>query len=190
VSPFSLAIALWNRKRLTPALAAGAPDAARRMLLVVASVAALSQLTPPRALLAHDHDRHDHHAHGHHNRHAHHARPPLPDWQTVWLEDEAGGYRMSAGLVTEPDGAREIVATFTDAQAAPVELMEVEVAIGLPEQGIEPVTRQMAWDGEAWTLRTRDMALPGLWRIEIVVLVSDFEARPVHRCRLSEACRA
>jgi putative copper export protein len=57
-----------NRNRLTPALAAGAPDAAHRlrrsigleiavMLGVVACVAALSQLTPPRALLVHDHDR-------------------------------------------------------------------------------------------------------------------------------------
>jgi hypothetical protein len=64
--------------------------------------------------------------------------PPLPDWQTVWLEDEAGGYRMSAGVVTEPDGTRKIAATFTDYRAAPVEPMEVEAAIGRPSRVSNP----------------------------------------------------
>jgi copper transport protein len=184
-----LGIALWNRNRLTPALAAGAPGAAPRlrrsigieiavMLSVVASVAALAQLTPPRALLAQDLREHDHHheqEHEHHKEHEHHRHEPLPDRPTVWLEDEAGGYRMSAGVVAAPDGAREIVATFTDALSAAVEPLEVEAAFASPEHAIEPVNRPMEWDGEAWTLRTRDIALPGLWRIEVIVLVSDFE---------------
>jgi hypothetical protein len=146
---------------------------------VIGCVAALSQLTPPRALLSLDHDRHAH-EHEHHRRHEHHhptpTPTPTPEPSTVWLEDEAGGYRMSARVVTDPDGdSHEIVMTLRDATGAPVEAIEVEASFGLPEQGIEPVVRPMEWDGEGWTLRTRDLVLPDLWHLSFVALVSDFE---------------
>jgi hypothetical protein len=48
-------------------------------------------------------------------------------------------------------------------------------AFTLPGMASSPSTGRCVWDGEAWTLRTRDMALPGLWRIDVIVLVSDFE---------------
>jgi hypothetical protein len=125
------------------------------MLGVVASVAALSQPPPPRALVAQEgqfeHHGHGHDTHGHDHEHRQHDlhREPMVDRPTVWLEDEACGYRMSAGIVAEPDDSREIVATFSDVRTRPLEPIEVEVAMALPERGIEPVTRRMAWDGEA-----------------------------------------
>ncbi len=167
-----LMIALANRQRLTPALAAGRPRSAARLArnirleivligAVLALTSALGLNTPPRALQA---------AMGDHPAATHPGRPPA-------IEHRATSAGVTASLVLSPGrpGLNILGVGLERAGGGRVDPRSVEAHLACAERGIEAVTRPLSADGGRFTMRTSDMALPGIWQIRIDVLVTDFE---------------
>jgi copper transport protein len=166
-------LALANKQRLTPALAADRPRAAARLsrniwleIVLIGAVLALTATlgfnTPPRALHAAD---------GHEHREAkHHDHSPTIERKVV-----AAG--VAATLVISPGrpGLNTLRFSLEGADGGRVDPRQVEAHIASARRGIEPVTRRLAADGDRFTLQTSDMALPGTWQIRIDVLVTDFD---------------
>jgi copper transport protein len=62
-----------------------------------------------------------------------------------------------------------------DAGGAPLDPMEIDVELASPANGIAGLRRKLARGGPGqFGLNEPSLAIPGLWRIEIGVLVSDF----------------
>lgn len=164
----ALALAAQNKARLTRAIARADSGARRRLarnvraeigLLagVLALTAALGQTSPPRA-------------------HAGVAAIPAP----LVLSAHDHRHRTAALTITSlPDGRIGLAATLTDARGQPVPLREAVLAASLPEAGIEPLARAMRVDAGVARLETRDLAAPGAWRLELRLLIDDFDAARV-----------
>ncbi|MRX51195.1 hypothetical protein GI374_12190 [Paracoccus sp. S-4012] len=177
-----LVLANWNRSRLTPRLSLGGFAAVRRLrisigleivaaLFVVASVAVLGHLPPPRALAA-QHDTSPHALHG-----GHQQSSVAMKW-----EAEAQGYHLQAQMTARAAGGHDIAARFANAAGSPIAPQEVELAVSSPALGLEAIKRRMQPEGDAFVLRTSDISLPGEWQIDVIALISAFE-----RVRFSSA---
>lgn len=157
-----LALAAWNRQRLTPALAAGRSLAGRalsRSILAEIGIAALVLgvttvlvRTPPPG------ETHDH---------AHHA----PVRRDIAIATELGG--RSALLILAPGqvGANRIALWLGSSPPA-----EVWAELEQPALGLGPLRRRLQPDGQGWYAYTgSELAAPGRWTIRLELLVSDFE---------------
>jgi copper transport protein len=168
-----LLIALANKGTLTPALSAGRPGSAVRLarnirleIVLIAAVlaltAALGLNPPPRALQD---------AMGHaHPAATHHGPPP-----TIERRATAAGVTATLDLSPGRPGANILSVSLESAGGGAVDPQQVEAHLASAEHGIEPVTRRLSPNGDRFTLETFDMALPGIWQIRILVLVTDFD---------------
>lgn len=182
-----LTIATYNKMVLTGALAAGQENAAKHLSrtialeivligFVIVLTAALSFNTPPGSLSKaegqghhHDHD----HAHGDGHDHHHHEEPD--GHSTIERQATVRGTRVTLDLSPGRAGVNNLHIVVEDSQGTPVEPLEVEARFSSTDLGIEPVARRLERRNDRYEVETADMALPGIWRIRIDVLVSDFD---------------
>jgi copper transport protein len=167
-------IALANKLRLTPALAANRPGAAARLIgtikleivligAVLALTASLGFTTPPRALkVAEGHD------HGTVT-----AREPAH--RSLEHEATAAGVKVTLSLSHGRPGPNILSVSLEDEGGDDVDARQVQAHLASAEHILEPITRSLSADGDRFTLQTSDMALPGIWQIRIDVLVTDFD---------------
>lgn len=165
----ALALAAHNKWRLTDAIMRGEPRARSRLARSVAAeiallagvlglTAALGQVPPPRALAA--------------------ARAEAPAPVVLTAHDHR--HRTATlTLAPRPDGRLALTVSLTDATGRPVPLREAVLEASLPRAGIEAVTRPMRVEHGAARLETGDLAAPGLWRLDVGLLVDDFDAARV-----------
>jgi copper transport protein len=152
-----------NRWSLTAKVEAGDAAAARRMVRVIGvetmaavaifAAAAAWRFTPPPRVLA--------------------AEAALP--ATIELRSDKATVVLWVGPARV--GPVDVVANVLSAEYGPLEPRQVSVSFSNPGAGIEPFERRMArgagmadWHAAAVTL-----PLPGLWRVRVDVLISDFE---------------
>lgn len=160
-----LALAAFNRWRLTSRAGRGDSQAVRRlaaliaveMALVVAvlGIVALWRFTPPpRALAA--------------------SAAPFAHMQVHLHGPKA---MAMIELSPDPPGPVAVTLTLTDAALAPLAAKEVEVALSNAAAGIEPIRRQARPAGAIgiWTVDDLQMPVAGHWTIRVGILVSDFE---------------
>lgn len=169
-------LAALNRLWLTPALVRGearAPERLSRSILVegllvgaiVALTGALSTTPPPRALGT-SVPLDDHHAHAEHG----HAHGGLS--LSLALGD------LTAQVALEPGGVGPNTASIqiTDAAGQPLEPLEVTLRLSSPALGIEPFERAAERTGPgAWRADDVVIGAAGVWRVDLDVLVTDFE---------------
>jgi copper transport protein len=157
-----LALAAFNRWRLTPAIGRG-DAAARRALvhvigvevliavLILGTAAAWRFTPPPRAL----------------------ARAAA---EPAWVH--LHGSRVMADVTFAPGLAGPVAATvaLTGGDYGPLAAKGVTLVISRPDAGIEPVRRDMvATEEGTWRAGDLVLPLPGRWTLRVDVLVSDFE---------------
>jgi copper transport protein len=172
-----LALAAVNRRRLTPALAAGRDGAAARLsrgvlgeMAVAAAVLCVTVVlvrAPPPAATA-DHDatgrRHD---------------PPTADGAgAAAAATEAGG--VSARVEVVPGraaGPNRLTVTLRRSAGATIPPpAEVWAELEPPAAGVGPVRRRLRREGDGRFVHDGpEFALPGRWSVRLEVLVSDFE---------------
>lgn len=162
-----LALAAWNRQRLTPRLAAGqarAGVALSRSILAEMGVAALVlgltamlvRTPPPGA--AHGHAAHDHMAEASARR-------------EVTVATELGGRPVLVVLTPGRVGPNRIAVWL--GAPAPVEAW---AELAQPALGLGPLRRRLVPDGAgSFVHEGPEMAAPGRWNIRLELLVSDFE---------------
>jgi copper transport protein len=165
-----LGLAAWNKRRLTPRLAAG-DDAAARLLrrsigaemavaaAVLALTAALGQTVPPRALLA----GHDHGAPAGYT-----VVASADDvTATVAVTPARPGRNGADIFLQRPDGA-------------PLAALALEIELALPAAGVEPLVRTArAVEPGHYRLGALDIPLAGRWTLTLGVLISDFDKRHI-----------
>jgi len=155
-------LAAINRRWLTAPVEAGDPSATRRLvrsiavetaivLLIFGAVAAWRFTPPPRVLI---------------------AQTSLP------VEAHIHGEKTMVGLWIGPGraGPVTIVANLLTSDFKPLDPKEVSVVFSNAAAGIEPFKRVLR-RGSAGEWRAEDVTipLPGLWRVRVDVLVSDFD---------------
>lgn len=193
-----LLLALYNKARLTPALAAGRPSAAAALgrairaeigliVLVLVLTALLGFSTPPRALRApaapeamqtptmqeghaHHHGAHDHGVH-HHGTHHHGLR----DNPIIERRATVRGTTVLLQLSPGRAGSNRLTVFVEDVGGNPLQVLEVQALFASSEHGIEAVSRRLEPADGHFVLDTGDMALPGAWQVRIDVLVTDFD---------------
>jgi copper transport protein len=165
-----LGLAAWNKRRLTPRLAAGDEAAARRLrrsigaemavaAAVLALTAALGQTVPPRALDA----GHDHGAPAGYTVVA--SADDLT--ATVAVAPARIGRNGADIFLQRPDGA-------------PLRALALEIELALPAAGVEPLVRMArAVEPGHYRVDALDIPLAGRWTLTLGVLVSDFDKRHV-----------
>ena len=128
-----LFLAALNKLRLTPALARGAPGAARllrgsiavELVLitgVVVATAMLGEATPPRALAEQAHE---------------HSAPARPDGH-VTIVATAGGRKLSLDVTPGHPGSNRLAMTFINDDGTAMAPLDVSVWLSSPALGIEP----------------------------------------------------
>ncbi|MBP7000750.1 CopD family protein [Amaricoccus sp.] len=159
-----LALAAHNRLRLTPAIAAGDPDAPARLrrsvlaeiatgLLILALAGGFRLLPPPRSAAAAPTAVHAH-LHG------------AELMAEVTLRPGRAGANEVAIALASPSGA-------LDPRA-------VRIAFAEPAAGVEPVRLEAGGSGAAW--RAGPLLLPHAaeWTVTVDVLVDDFTQQSLH----------
>jgi len=167
-----LAIAFWNKSKLTPALRNAGDGAGARMarsiriesvvmLLVVAAAASLTLPTPPRALgeqaaMA-----------------AGGAMPAGEGFKETWT---SGDYRVEVEVTPARTGENMVMLRFKDAAGAPVAMQRASLDLALPAAQIEGITK----DGEAmppdmYHFMLSELIIPGDWTFTVSAFVSDFD---------------
>ena len=160
-----LLLALFNKVRLTPALARGAPDGAARLAgairleiaaigLILAVTALLGQSPPPRALAAMT------------------VSASAP--QTVTAQ--ARGYSASVTVTPGRTGRNTIAIALIAPDGTPFTPLAATAEISLPEQGIEPLAEPLTASAPGryqWV--TNGFVRPGAWHLDLTVLINDFE---------------
>lgn len=157
-----LALAAFNRWRLTPAIARG--DAAARhalvrtvvvevlvAALVLGTVATWRFTPPPRAL----------------------ARAAA---EPAWLHLHSP--RVMADVTVTPGLAGPVTATVAlqAADYGPFSAKGIALILSRPDAGIEPLRRDLVASGEGtWRSDELVLPLPGRWTLRVDILVSDFE---------------
>lgn len=164
-----LALAAWNRFRLTPALAAGGSSrhlcgSIRGELalagLVLAATAALTIMPPPRAISQGDHA----HAHTH----------ELP--AGIAVATEAGGLLAVIEVAPGRVGPNRVSVALDRLAGPALAPKEVWLVLSQDAVGVGPVRRRLAPEaGRRYAYTGPELAIPGRWRVQIEVLVSDFE---------------
>lgn len=157
-----LLLAAINKWRLTPAVRAGAERAARQFRqtvsfealgagLILAATASLSLAVPPRALAELD------------RRGAGYA-----------AETSAGERDILVEVAPARPGPNDIRVTLTTSDGQPVRPIELHVAVGQPEAGIEPLQREAEPNGPSYGVARIVLPAAGAWRIQVEALISDF----------------
>ncbi len=155
-----LALALWNRLSLTPAVAAGAAPARRRLrmsiagelvlVVVILGVVALWRFTPPPRLLVAKGD----------------------DFFTHIHTDKA-----MANVTITPGhaGPLDIAVQLETPDERPLTAMAVSVTLSNPAIGVEAMTAQaQRRDDGTWRVHM-SASVPGRWTLGLAILISDFE---------------
>jgi copper transport protein len=167
-----LAMAFWNKSRLTPALARGGAAAGANMarsiriesgvmLLVVAAAASLTLPTPPRALG----EQAAATAAG--------AMPASDGFRETWT---SAGYSVEVEVTPARTGENMVMLRFKDAAGAPVAMQRASIDVSLPAAQVEGITKV----GEAMTpdmyhFMIPELIIPGDWRFSVSAFVSDFD---------------
>ena len=159
-----LSLAALNRLVLTPALADGSRDAARRLRLTLAADIALGLAVlavtatfplspPPRALAA--------------------ADAAASDGITVVASSPEGQAVLT--LIPGRAGTNRLEAWVTDRDGAPRLAREATVAWAMPKAGIEPERRVAAMPVPG-VVAARNIVLPraGTWAFRLDLLIDDF----------------
>ncbi|MGO4570550.1 copper resistance CopC/CopD family protein [Microvirga sp. 2TAF3] len=155
-----LGLAALNRQRLTPALASG-PAASQHLIrsimgeialaVVILGLVATWRFTPPPRALAAAAEPVSVHIH---------TAPAMVE--LTLSPGRVGPVRASMVLMTGDFG--------------PLDPKEVMVTLAKPDAGIEPIERRAvkAADG-TWQVQGLVLPIPGLWRVRVDALISDFE---------------
>ena len=166
-----IAVAAYNKLRLTPALARGegfAAAALRRAICVelalvgaiLLATAALGINPPPRI-----HSDADHAG-------LHDYQEPTGLWLTVTSE----GRRAQIVVASARSGPNSIYARFSNSGGTPLDLKEVTLVAANPAAGIAPIRRKaQPTPTGAWNVDDLVLVPAGKWSIRIDALVSDFE---------------
>jgi copper transport protein len=156
-----LALATLNRFRLTPALQPR-PQDTRPLILsiglecavvfgILALVAGWRFTPPPRSLVAV-------------------AGPPL----ALHIHSDKAMVQLLVSPGTA--GIDRFDLQIMSGDAIPLQAKEVTLVLSLPEKGVEPLERKAARGTDGiWTIRDVPIPFPGLWRIRLDVLITDFE---------------
>jgi copper transport protein len=156
-----LALAALNRFRLTPALQS--PSQNTRSLVrsiglecvvvvgILALVAGWRFTPPPRSLTAA-------------------VRPPL----ALHIHSDKAMFQVL--ISRSRAGTDDFVLQIMAGDATPLQAKEVSLFLSLPEKGIEPMERKALRGADGiWTIRDVPIPFPGLWRVRVDALVTDFE---------------
>jgi copper transport protein len=165
-----LALAGWNKLRLTPGLADSSPVAGRHLRVSIgAEVLIMGLVVAIAAVLAHTDPRA-----GGESGHNHHHHPPAPGGITLRIE--TGGRTATIEIRPAKPGRNTVTAAFAGADGAPLAALEATLELALPAAGIEPFTIKLARSGEGrFAGDVAELALPGRWRLRLDALISDFE---------------
>jgi copper transport protein len=171
-----IVLAALNKLRLTPALARGEPGAGAALQRTIAAEIGLAAAilvataalgtTPPPRVVAGDAESHAEHLMG-----DHHAHPP-----GIAVTVAGGNGSAEIVLASAASGINSADIRILDGAGNPVEPLEVALVAANPDAGVEPI-RRAAEETEAGAWRVGDLLLvpAGRWRLELEVLVSDFE---------------
>ncbi len=161
-----LALALLNRLVLTPRFARrGSPSPLRRSIVaegiliagLLAATGFLSQTPPPRA--------DDHHAH-----------PSGTVAASGYSSLTPFGDRLALITLTPAKaGSNELRVLVTDLTGTPRPPLEAVALFSLPDSGIENLRRPLVRDEDGFRLAPLVLPTPGNWRIDLDLLISDFE---------------
>jgi copper transport protein len=156
-----LALAALNRFRLTPALRSGSQNT--RPLVrsigfecvvvvgILALVAGWRFTPPPRSLTSA-------------------VSPPL----ALHIHSDKAMFQVL--ISRSRAGTDDFVLQIMAGDASPLQAKEVSLFLSLPEKGIEPMERKAARRADGiWTIRDVPIPFPGLWRVRVDALVTDFE---------------
>lgn len=166
-----LLVAVDNKWRLTQGLIEGRTGMRPRlrrnlrlewlgMLAVLLATAALSTQMPPRS----DLENHDDH------------NLPYSDMGDVIQKMVPGAtWDMDFQLAHDSLGENQLLLAFYDQEGQVQRPQEVVVRFSLPELDIQGLRQNLEAVGPLYVLTVEDTVLPGEWRFDIEVLVSDFE---------------
>lgn len=177
-----VALAAWNRLKLTPMLKAGVMAAPRRLrrairveaviaggVLAVTSILALTP--PPRQAMQPDPAATapaaaPHVQEGHVHRAGGFAR----------LVARQRGVRLLATVTPAQAGPNRIRAVFDRADGEPPTPQEVWLDMSQPEADIAPIRRPMELEENGvWFYQGPELAIPGRWTLGFEVLLTEFE---------------
>jgi copper transport protein len=156
-----LAFAALNRFRLTPALQSGSQNTrplVRSIGFEIAVVVGILALVagwrftpPPRSLAAA-------------------VRPPL----ALHIHSDRAMFQVL--ISRSRTGTDDFVLQIMAGDATPLQAKEVSLFLSLPAKGIEPLERKATRDSDGiWTVTGVPIPFPGLWRIRVDALITDFE---------------
>jgi copper transport protein len=164
-----LAFAAYNKFKLTPALANGAPGAPNKMarsiriesvlmVLVVVLAASLTLPTPPRALAD--------------QAMASAAATSADGYTATWA---AEGYTVDVEVTPAKPGENMVMLRFKNAAGEPVTMTAASIDVSLPSAGLEGVSK----DGEAmppdmFHFMFPELIIPGDWQFRVSGFVDDF----------------
>jgi copper transport protein len=159
-----LALASWNKWRLTPTLAAGAASARRRLArsiraelalaATILCVTAVLSATPPQPQL--------------------HARPVAQAEVAVWIRAQGRGALVQ--LAPARAGRNALNVYLVDAAGRPLRATQVTAHLSHRGAGIAPLVRTLAAvEPGLYALPALDLPVAGAWRIRIEALITDFE---------------
>jgi copper transport protein len=174
-----LALAAFNKIRLTPALAGGDRDVAVRMKrsirleiaaigLIVAVTTVLGQTPPPRAMAGVPDGG------AFHGGHADHAGTGADAAQNMTVESR--GYQATVSITPGRIGRNTMTVALRRPDGAPFDAKEATIAISMPQAGIEPLEQPLhRLAAGRYELTTDALIRPGVWQLSIAALIDDFE---------------
>lgn len=172
-----VALAAWNRLRLTPALQDGRPRAAARLRrsiaaelalagLILAVTSGLTLAVPPRAL---DHAGHGQETHGHKD----HRHAPA---EGVAVATEGSGLLAVLEVTPGRAGTNRIVVALDCASGPALVPKEVWAVLSQAAAEVGPIRRRLVRGAEGrYAQQGPELSIPGRWRIQVEVLVTDFD---------------
>jgi copper transport protein len=173
-----LLLAVYNKRRLTPALERGEAGAAARLrgaigveMVVVAGILAVTAMLgvvpPPRTMFGGEHAHpHPHPAGFDHAHHGDGAEEAV----------SSRGHKAAAHVEAAADGKRHLHLKLTGADGRPMRPLSVSVEISNDSAGVAPIARKLAATGPGeYELRDAPFPFAGIWTVDVDALVSDFE---------------
>ena len=96
--------------------------------------------------------------------------PPLEIYAHVHGRTAMADATLSPGR----PGPNMVALAITDPDGAPLDPLEVTVALADPARGLEPLRVEAVRDGDGWRAGPFPLPHPGTWDLTVRVLVSDF----------------
>jgi copper transport protein len=177
-----LALATYNKFRLTPALTRGERGSVERLArairleiaavgLILTVTVLLGQSPPPRALDAVGTSTAPV-GHVGHGGHTGHGVTATGESKTV----QAKGYTAVVSVTPGRTGFNTIEISLQGPDGAPFVAVEASVEISLPEQGVEPFVESLTMTAPGrYRGTTQAFIRPGVWHLNLIVLINDFE---------------